>query len=66
MDIEILYEKIFIITKYCPILNSNVKTVITYMNNIDLSTYSENSNEVYNNNNNNKKDIVLDNLLQSY
>jgi len=28
-DIDILYEKFYIISKYCPISNSNVNTVIT-------------------------------------
>jgi len=45
MDIEILYEKIFVINKYCPISNSNVNT-ITDMNNIKLSADSNSSNEV--------------------
>ena len=47
-DIEILYEIFYIISKYCPISNSNVDTVITYMNNIELSSDSYSSNEVYN------------------
>jgi len=54
-DIEILYEKFFIISKYCPILNNNVNTVITDMKIIELSTDSEGSNKVYNNNNNNNR-----------
>jgi len=47
-DIEVLYEKFFIISKYCTISNSNVNTVIIDMNNIELSTDSDCSNEVYN------------------
>ena len=39
-DIEILYEKFYIIFKYYPISNSNVDTVITDMNNIELSSDS--------------------------
>jgi len=39
-DIEILYEKFFIISKYYPISNSNVNTVVTDMNDIELSTDS--------------------------
>ena len=39
-DIEILYEKFFIISKYCPISNSNVNTVITDMN-IESSSNSK-------------------------
>jgi len=46
-DIEILYEKFYIISKYCPISKSNVDTVITDMNNIELSSDSDSSNEVY-------------------
>ena len=52
-NIEILYEIFFIISKYCPISNSNVKTVITDMNNIEQSSDSDSSNEVYNINNRN-------------
>ena len=52
MDIEILYEKFYIYSKYCPISNSNVNTVITDMNNVDLSIDSDNSNKIYNINNN--------------
>jgi len=33
-SIEILYVKIFIITKYCPISNCNVNIVVTDMNDI--------------------------------
>ena len=47
-DIEILYEIIYIISKYCPISNNNVDTVITDMNNIELSSDSDGSNKVYN------------------
>jgi hypothetical protein len=44
-DIEILYEKFYFISKYCPISNSNVNTVIIDMNNIELSSDSDSSNE---------------------
>ena len=61
-DIEILYEIFYIISKYCPISNSNVDTVITDMNNIELSSDSDSSNEVYNINNiNNRNNIVNNN-----
>ena len=43
----------FIISKYCPISNSNVDTVITDMNNIELSSDSDSCNEIYNINNHN-------------
>jgi len=33
---------------YCPISNSNVNTVISYMNNIESSTDSDSRKEVYN------------------
>ena len=58
--IEILYEKLFAITKYYPISNSNVNTVVTDINNIESSTDSDSSNEVYkiNNNNNNRNNII--------
>jgi len=55
-DIEILYEIFYIISKYCPISNSNVDTVITDMNNIELSFDSDSSNEVYNINNSRNSD----------
>jgi len=48
----------FLISKYCPISNSNVNTVITNMNNVESSTDSDSSNEVYNINNNNRNNIV--------
>jgi len=41
---EIFYEywnslwKVFLITKYCPISNSNVNTVVTHINNVESST----------------------------
>ena len=63
-DIKILYEKFYIISKYCPISNSNVNTVITNMNNIESSTDSDSSNKLYNiNNNNNKNNIVNNNRI---
>jgi len=34
----------FIISKYCPISNSNVNTIITDMNNIESSSDDNNSN----------------------
>jgi len=59
-DIEILYEKYIIISKYCQVSNGNENTVVTDMNNVKSSTDSESSNEVYNINNNddNKYNIV--------
>ena len=58
-DIEIVYEIFYIISKYCPISKSNVDTVITDMNNIELSSDSDSNNEVYNINKiNNRNDIV--------
>jgi hypothetical protein len=54
-DSEVLYEKFLIISKYCPISNSNVNTVITNMNNVESSSDYDSSNEVYNINNNNNK-----------
>ena len=52
-------EIFYIISKYCPISNSNVNTAITDMNNIELSSDSDSSNEVYNINNiSNRKNIV--------
>ena len=62
MDIEIIYEIFYIISKYCPISNSNVDAVITDMNNIELSSDSDSSNKVYNINNiNNRNNIVNNN-----
>jgi len=51
-DIEILYEKFYIISKCWPISNSNVNTVIIDMNNIESSSDYDSSNKVINNNNN--------------
>jgi len=45
--------KFYIISKYYPISNSNENTVIATMNNIESSTDSDSSNELYNINNNN-------------
>ena len=60
-DIEILYEKFYIISKYCPISNSNVDTVTTDMNNIELSSDSDSSNEVYNINKINNRNNIVNN-----
>jgi len=57
--IEILYEKFYIISKYDPISNSNVNTVITNVNNIKSSTDS--SNEFYNINDNNNRNNIDNN-----
>ena len=60
-DIEILYEIFYIISKYYPISNSNVDTVITDMNNIELSSDSDSSNEVYIINNINIRNNIVNN-----
>jgi len=60
-DIEILYQKFYIISKYCPISNNNVYSVFTDMNNIELSSYSDSSKEVYNINNNNNRSNIANN-----
>ena len=61
-DIEILLLKKFcIISKYCPTSNSNVNTVITDMNNIEFSSDSDRSNEVYNINNNINRNNIVNN-----
>ena len=49
----------YIISKYCPISNSNVDTVITDMNNIELSSDSDSTNEVYNTNNIENRNINI-------
>jgi len=56
-------KKYFIISRYCPLLNSNVNTVVTDMKKIELSTYSNSNNEEYNINNNNysNSNSVVDN-----
>jgi hypothetical protein len=59
-DIEVLYEKFFIISKYCPILN-NVNIVITDMSNVESSTDSNSINEVYNIYINNNKNNIVNN-----
>ena len=60
-EIEILYENFYIISKYCPISNSNVDTIITDMNNIELSSDFDSSNEVYNINNINNRNNIVNN-----
>jgi len=60
-DIEILYEIFYIISKYCSLSNSNVDTVITDMNNIEQSSDSDSSNEVYNINNINIRNNIVNN-----
>jgi len=62
MDIEILYKKFFIISKYCLISNSNENTIITDMNNVESSTDSDSRNKKYNiNNNNNNRNNMKNN-----
>ena len=63
--IEILYEIFYIITIYCPISNSNVDTVITDMNNIELSSDSDSSNEVYDIDNINNRNNIVNNSRNS-
>ena len=60
-DIEILYEKFFIISKYYPISNSNVNTIVTDQNYVELSTDSDSSNKAYNINNNNNRNTIVSN-----
>ena len=61
-DNEIIYEGLFIISKYCPISNSNVNAVVIDMNSVESSMDSDSSNEVYNiNKYNNRNDIVNNN-----
>ena len=55
----------YIISKYCPILNSNVNTVTTDMNNLELSSDSDSSNEVYNINNINNRNNIFNNSRNS-
>jgi len=65
INIEILYEKFFfVISKYCPVSNSNVNTIVTDINNVESSTDSDSSNKVYNvNNNNNSNNVVYNSNL---
>jgi hypothetical protein len=52
MDIEKFYEKLFLISKYCPISNNNGNTVVPDMNNIESSidpkNYDLSSTLIYN------------------
>jgi hypothetical protein len=57
-EIEILYEKFFIISNYCPVSNDSVSTVVIDVNNIESITDSDSSNEVYNINNKNRNNTV--------
>jgi len=52
MNIDILHNKLFVISKYGPTSNSNVNTVVTDIHIVDSSFDSDSSNEVYNLNNN--------------
>jgi len=61
MDIKILFEKFFVISKYYPISNSNVSTIITDINNVESSTDSDSSNEVYNININSNRNNIANN-----
>jgi len=64
-DIEIFYEVFHIISKYCPISNSNVDTAITDMNNIEISSDFDSSNEAYNINNINNSNNTVNNSRNS-
>jgi len=64
-DIEKLYEKFYIISKYCPISNSYVDTVITDINNVELSSDFDCSNEVDNINNINNRNNNVNNSRNS-
>jgi len=55
------YEKLFVISKYCPISNSKVSTIITDMNNIESNTDSDSNNDEYNINNNNNRNNIVNN-----
>jgi len=61
MDIKILFEKFFVISKYYPISNSNVSTIVTDINNVESSTDSDSSNEVYNININSNRNKIANN-----
>jgi len=50
-------KKFFVITKYFPISNRNVNTVVTDKNNIELNINFESSNEKYNINNDKNRNI---------
>ena len=58
---KFFYEIFYIISKYCPISNSNVDTVITDRNNIEQSSDSDSNNEVYNINNINNRNNIVNN-----
>jgi len=59
MDIEKHYGKLFVISKYWPISNSNVNTTVTDMNNLESS--SNCSNEEYSINNNINRNNIVNN-----
>jgi hypothetical protein len=50
-------KKFFVITKYFPISNRNVNTVVTDKNNIELNINFDSSNEKYNINNDKNRKI---------
>ena len=64
-DIEFPYEKFCIISKYRPISNSDEDTVITDINNIELSSDSDSSNKVYNIYNINNRNNIANNRRNS-
>jgi len=61
MDLKFFMKKFFLISKYCPILNSNVNTVVTDMNNIELSIDSDSSKEGYYINSNSSRNNIVTN-----
>jgi len=61
MDIENPYWKLFVISKYCSISNSNVNTVVTDMNNVESSANTDSSNKENNINNNNNRNNIVNN-----
>ena len=60
-DIEILYEKLFLINKYCPISYNEINTVFTDMNNVESISDIDSSNERDNINNNSNRNNIINN-----
>ena len=60
-DIEFLFGKICVMSKICPISNSNINTDVTNINNIESGTDSSNSMNSDNNSNSNSDGISSNN-----
>ncbi|KAG4096056.1 hypothetical protein H8356DRAFT_1356764 [Neocallimastix lanati (nom. inval.)] len=64
-DIEIIYEKFYIISKYCPISSSNVNTVVTDINKVQILTIVAKENRNININDRENNSIITNIVVNS-